>query len=94
MGPGVALGLCGGEVECRETAQEFGASVEKEAGTVPAEIHRQRRQLVRVTGLVHQVKSDRECYHYSNCLAEVVVFPLAWYRWGGGAQFDLRLCCK
>jgi hypothetical protein len=44
--------------------------------------------------MVHQVEPDRKCQHHPNCLAQVVVFPLAWHKGGGGTQFDLRLCCK
>src|ERR1044071_6704245 len=52
MGPGVALALCGGEVQCCEATQKFRASLEVKAGPVPAEIHRQRRQTVRVTDMI------------------------------------------
>src|ERR1041384_547568 len=94
MGPRVALDLCGGEVQCREATQEFRASLEVKAGTVPAEIHRQRRQMVRAVGMIHQIEHDWKCHAHSNRFAQVVLFPFAWYLGGCGSRLNLRVCCK
>ncbi len=38
MGPGVFLSLCGGEMQCGNSIQEFRASVEMKTGAVSTEV--------------------------------------------------------
>src|SRR5580765_105768 len=60
MGPGVFLGLCGGEAQCRNTTQEFGASIEVKAGAVSAEVGRERFEPVMFPGRICGIKPDWE----------------------------------
>ena len=87
MSPGVILGLCRAEVQRREAAQEFRASVEVKTGAVPAEVGRQPCQTVKVTGMVHDIEPDWELHDHPNCLAQVVTFPIARYKGGNSSQF-------
>jgi hypothetical protein len=60
MGPGVFLGLCDGEVQCRNTTQQFGTSVEMKAGAVSAEVGRERFEPVIFPGRICEIKLDWE----------------------------------
>ena len=60
MGPGVFLGLCNGEMQCRNTTQEFGASVEVKAGAVPAEVGGECFEPVTFPGRICEIKPDWE----------------------------------
>jgi hypothetical protein len=94
MASGVALGLCGGEVERGKATQEFRASIQVKTGTAPAEVNCQGCQAMRVTGAVHHIQSNRGRNHHSNCLALVKIFSLAWYEGIVGSPFELRPCYK
>src|SRR6185295_17092009 len=94
MGPGVFLGLCNGEMQCRNTTQEFGASVEVKAGAVSAEVGGECFEPVTFPGRICEIKPDWELYSHPYGFARIVIFPVAWYEGVAGSQVILRLCRK
>jgi hypothetical protein len=93
MGPGVFLCLRDGEMQCRHTTQEFGASVEVKAGAVSAEVGGERFEPVAFPGRICEIKSDRELQGYPYGFTRVVISLFDW-QGGTGSLFDLRLCRK
>jgi hypothetical protein len=91
MGPGVFLGLCGGEMQRGKSIQEFRASVEVKTGTVSAEVGGERFEPATFPGRICEIKSDWELQGYPYGLTGVVI-PLFDWQGGTASLFDLRLC--
>jgi hypothetical protein len=94
MGPGMFLGLCGGEMQRSHTTQEFRAGVEVETGAVSAEVAGSCFEAVTSSGRICDIEPDWELQGHSYSLARVEVLPLGWYDGVTGSQFGLRPCRK
>jgi hypothetical protein len=94
MGPGVFLGLCGGEMQRGNSIQEFRASVEVKTCTVSAEVGGERVEAVTSSGGICDIEPDWELQGYAYGFAQIVILSLACYEGVADSQFDLWLCRK
>ena len=103
MGSWVVLALCGGEVQRGNTAEEFGASIEVQAGAGSAEVRGQRFEAVTLAGRVDDIKSGWELQGHPDGLAgaagslfgrhQLAGDRLNWWRFSGQQQFKGKGQC-
>jgi hypothetical protein len=72
----VFLDLCGGEVQCGNTTQKFGASVEVKANAAATEVSGECCEEVTFSGRICDVKPDWELQGHPHSFTGVKIFLL------------------